>query len=277
MTCDVTRPRVSVVIPAMNEAKNLPYVLSQLPLAVDEVVLVDGHSTDDTVDVARALRPDLLVIAQQGKGKGNALAVGFALASGDIIVMLDADGSADPQEIPRFLDAIYRGADVAKGTRFALGGGSKDITRLRRAGNGVLTAMVNLLFGTRYSDLCYGYNALRADCLPSLGVDCNGFEVETLINIRIAKSGLRVVEVPSFEYPRRFGVSNLNAVRDGWRVLKTIISERVRGGNDSRPPVPALRWSHLPAGPEMVELAGRAATDREGALLLKPAIDVSSA
>lgn len=220
-------PRVSVVIPTLNEAKNLPHVFAQLPDNIFEVILVDGHSTDDTVAVARDLYPSVRVLRQMRRGKGEALACGFAACRGDIIVMLDADGSADGGEIPRFVDALRGGADFAKGSRFMRGGGSADITRLRRVGNLALNTLVNVLFGTRYSDLCYGYNAFWRHCLPHMNIDCDGFEVETLINIRISKAGLRVREVPSFESCRIHGVSNLKAGRDGLRVLKTIMRERL--------------------------------------------------
>lgn len=219
--------RVSVIIPTLNEAENLPHVLSRLP-KVHEVIIVDGHSTDDTVEVARRLRPDVVVVDEQRRGKGAALAAGFAAATGDIIVMLDADGSADGAEIPRFVEALLYGADFAKGTRFAHGGGSIDITPIRRAGNLALSGLTNRVHGTRYTDLCYGYNAFWTRCLPALDVDCDGFEVETLINIRIQRAGLNVVEVPSFEFGRLHGSSNLRAVRDGFRVLGTIFRERQR-------------------------------------------------
>jgi glycosyltransferase involved in cell wall biosynthesis len=221
-----TAPRISVVIPALNEARNLPYVFASLPRDIYEVILVDGHSTDDTVAVARSLYPDVRIVRQTRRGKGNALACGFAACRGDIIVMVDADGSADGAEIPRFVAALQRGADFAKGSRFIRDGGSTDLTPLRRLGNRGLNLVVNILYGTRYTDLCYGYNAFWAHCLPCIHVDCDGFEVETLINIRIAQAGLRVTEVPSFESPRLHGVSNLNPWRDGWRILKTIVSER---------------------------------------------------
>jgi glycosyltransferase involved in cell wall biosynthesis len=232
-------PRVSLVIPALNEARNLPHVFAQLPRDLHEVVLVDGNSQDDTVEVAKLLWPGIRIIRQNRRGKGNALACGFAACRGDIIVMLDADGSTDPTEISRFVAALVAGADFAKGSRFLDGGGSSDLTKLRRTGNRLLSAAVNALYGTRYTDLCYGYNAFWSGCLPLLGLDPgpadddeertlwgDGFEVETLLNVRIAKAGLQVTEVPSFERNRLHGVSNLNAFSDGLRVLRTIAIER---------------------------------------------------
>ncbi len=220
--------RISVVIPTINEAANLPHVFARLPRNLYEVIVVDGHSTDDTIGVARMLRPDARIVLQNRRGKGNALACGFAAARGDIIVMLDADGSTDPAEIPLFVTALVEGADYAKGSRFVGEGGSEDITPLRRAGNRVLNAVVNLLYRSRYTDLCYGFNAFWAHCLPHIGVTCDGFEVETLINVRVARAKLRVVEVPSYESPRIHGQSNLSVVRDGRRVLFTIVRERLR-------------------------------------------------
>jgi glycosyltransferase involved in cell wall biosynthesis len=233
-------PRVSVVIPALNEARNLPFVLAALP-PVHEVIVVDGRSTDDTVAVTRALRPDARIVMQTRRGKGNALACGFAVVTGDIIVMLDADGSTDPGEIPRFVEALVKGADFAKGTRFVDGGGSTDITRVRQLGNKALNGLVNLMYGTRYTDLCYGYNAFWRYCLEVMEMPPqvharagdemiwgDGFEVETLINVRIAKAGLRVREVGSFERERLHGRSNLHAVADGLRVLRTVFAEARR-------------------------------------------------
>jgi glycosyltransferase involved in cell wall biosynthesis len=220
-------PRISVVVPARNEAQNLVHVLPQIPTIVDEVILVDGHSTDDTIAVARQLLPKIKIIEQVGKGKGDALRLGFAACSGDIIVMLDADGSADPCEIPKFVEALINGNDFAKGSRYLQGGGSYDLTGLRRLGNSGLSTLVNVLFGTKFSDLCYGYNAFWRYCLDYVEVDCDGFEVETLINIRMHKANFKIVEVPSFEQPRIYGASNLNTFRDGWRVLKTIVKERL--------------------------------------------------
>jgi len=235
---NVVRPpvRISAVVPALNEAPNLEHVLTRMPRCVDEVVLVDGHSIDDTIAVARMLRPDIRVLTQCGVGKGDALACGFAAATGDIIVMLDADGSTDPQEIPQFLDVLLAGADFAKGSRFLAGGGSRDLTWLRTTGNAALCRVVNLLFGTRYTDLCYGYNAFWRHCLSEISVVGDGFEVETCINLRVARSRLRVAEVSSYEYERIHGASNLRPFRDGLRVLRTIIRERPRSAATGEKP-----------------------------------------
>jgi glycosyltransferase involved in cell wall biosynthesis len=233
-----TAPRVSVVIPTYNEAKNLPHLFSRLPAGLHEVIVVDGRSVDGTIEVARSLRPDVRIVLQTRVGKGNAVACGFAEATGDIIVMLDADGSTDPQEIPLFVAALTGGADFAKGTRFAGGGGSTDITRVRAWGNRWVNRTANLLYGTRYTDLCYGYNAVWSRCLPALELDPrpqrsagrawgDGFEIETLINTRIAKARLRITEVPSPEHPRSPGLSTLHMWRDGGRVLRALLVERL--------------------------------------------------
>jgi glycosyltransferase involved in cell wall biosynthesis len=241
-------PRVSVVIPTRNEARNIEHVLTTLPDDVYEVLIVDGGSVDGTADVARAARPGIRVVQQPGMGKGDALAAGFAACTGDVVVMLDADGSADGREIPRFVDALVEGADLAKGSRFLKGGGSTDLTYLRRAGNKCFCTIVNFLYGTRYSDLCYGYNAAWVAQLRDLDLDCAGFEVETVLSIRSAKSRLRVTEVPSFESPRLYGKSNLRTFRDGWRVLTAIFRERRSGAAAlaQLEPVPAPTVPPLP-------------------------------
>ena len=220
-----TAPRISVVIPAVNEARNLAHLLPDIGSDIFEVILVDGGSTDGTIEVFRELLPDGRVLRQSRKGKGEALATGFAACRGDVIVTLDADCSADPGEIPRFVEALLDGADYAKGTRFALGGGSDDITRFRQLGNWCLVQMVNLLYGTRFSDLCYGMNAFWTRCLPVVTPDCDGFEVEAFINCRAARAGLRIHEVGSHEAIRRHGISKLHTIRDGFRVLHTILHE----------------------------------------------------
>ena len=231
-------PRISIVVPALNEAKNLAVILPQLP-EVHEVILVDGGSVDGTVEAARQAMPSIITVLQARRGKGNALAAGFARVTGDIVVMFDADGSADPAEIARFVDALKAGADFAKGSRFTEGGGSADITPIRHLGNAFLNGLFNVGFSSRYSDLCYGYNAFWADMIPVLDLPDHaapapasgkmvwgdGFEIETVINCRFAAAGVQIAEVPSVEKLRMFGESNLHAVKDGLRVLKTLHTE----------------------------------------------------
>ena len=216
-------PKVSVVIPALNEAGSLPFVLERIPREVHEVLLVDGRSSDDTIDIARRNFENICIVMQPGDGKGDALRAGFAAATGDVIVALDADGSTDPIEIPAFVGALCAGADFAKGSRFLQGGGTSDMPIHRKLGNRTFVILVRMLVGGQYSDLCYGYNAFWRDVLPKIDLDGDGFEIEALMNIRALKAGLRVVEVASFESRRVKGVAKLRTVPDGWRVLKTII------------------------------------------------------
>jgi glycosyltransferase involved in cell wall biosynthesis len=258
----VSAPTISVIVPAMNEAANLPHVLPRIPSDVLEVILVDGNSTDDTVAVARAVLPSVRVVKQHGRGKGAALRTGFAAARGDIIVMLDADGSTAPEEIPAFVRALMDGADFAKGSRFLPGGGTADMQLYRKLGNATFVTMVRLLFGGGYTDLCYGYNAFWRQVVARLGLDGDGFEIETMMNVRALKIGLRVVEVPSFEAHRIHGESNLHTIPDGMRVLRTIIRERFSGAVRAVPPMPTpIVMLPVTGGPVTVPVARHGETD----------------
>lgn len=247
---------VSVIVPSMNETENLRLLLPRIPSEY-EVVVVEGCDLDYTRRFVRDIRPDAAVISQSRRGKGNALMCGCAESSGEYLVMLDADGSADPAEIPAFVDALRGGADMVKGSRYLRAGGSDDLTVLRSSGNRGFTVLTNLLFRTRFTDLCYGYNAFTRDMvprfeLPGIGERSgtkwgDGFEIETLFACRAALSGADVVEVPSYEYDRVHGTSNLNAWRDGKRVLRTIVHEwltqhgrRLRGFAERHAPEPEM-------------------------------------
>jgi glycosyltransferase involved in cell wall biosynthesis len=260
--------RVTVVIPAMNEERNIAWVLRGLPAVVDEVILVDGESIDATVEVARSVRPDITVIGQERPGKGAALRAGFEAARGEYIIMIDADGSMDPGEIELYVETLAAGHDMVKGSRFLDGGGTDDMELLRRLGNRALLAVGNVLYRRHFTDLCYGFMGFRASALPRLMLESDGFEIETEIVVRAIKADLRITEVPSFELPRRYGESNLNTWRDGRRVLARLLGERRRGlprrpaaTFDRRGPVP------LPsamAGPVQVASAAADGSDDVG-------------
>ncbi|GAA2593853.1 glycosyltransferase family 2 protein [Actinomadura fulvescens] len=227
-------PMVTAVIPTLNEADNLRWLLPRLT-GVDEIVIVDGESTDGSAEVAAALRPDAVIISRPPRGKGLALQAGFAAATGEVIVMLDADGSMDPAEIPAFVALVGRGFDFdfVKGSRYACGGGSEDLTFLRRAGNKWLTRLANTLYRTGWTDLCYGYVAMRRGAVDRLRLRSTGFEIETEMCVNAVTTGLRIAEVASFESNRRFGESHLNTWRDGYRVLKMMVAGRLRPVRDT--------------------------------------------
>jgi len=234
--------RLSAVVPTLNEAANLAYVLPQLS-QFDEALVVDGYSVDGTADVARRLRPDVRLIERPAQGKGDAMRAGFEASTGDVIVIMDADGSMDPREVGAFVALMELGYDIVKGSRSACGGGSHDLTLTRSWGNKGLCWLANRLFRTAWTDLCYGYMALRRECLPQLALTANGFEIEAQILVNAALANLRMAELPSVEMPRRFGDSHLAARRDGLRVLGTMLearfTPRARRSATALRPIPA--------------------------------------
>jgi glycosyltransferase involved in cell wall biosynthesis len=223
---DPRRSSVSLVIPAKNEARNLATVLDHLPDCVDEVILVDGKSSDVTQLMATTCLPDILIIEEPAAGKGHALRAGFQAATSEIIVAMDADGSMLPQEIPQIIYFLDHGFDFVKGSRFVAGGGSLDITLLRKMGNRGLLMLANHFFETQLTDLCYGFFGFRRQYLAHLGLTSAGFEIETELTVRAVNAGLRIAEVPSLEMPRRSGKSSLRSFHDGYRVLRTLLHER---------------------------------------------------
>lgn len=227
-TEEKTSKSITLIIPTLNEAGCLPYVLPQIPSFVDEILIVDGHSTDNTVEVAKKLCPRAKIIYQEGKGKGNALRTGFVASTGDIIVTMDADGSMNPEEISSFVEPLLDGYAFAKGSRFTQGGGTVDATEFRLFGNRMLANTTNLLHRSEYTDVTYGYNAIKKQYLERTEFRSDGFSIETEIAIRAKKAGLKTIEIPSFESARVSGTAKLHSYRDGWSILKIIVRERFR-------------------------------------------------
>jgi glycosyltransferase involved in cell wall biosynthesis len=245
-------PTVTVLVCTLNEEANLVHFLPMIPDWVDEILLVDGHSTDRTVAMAKSMLPKVNVVHQPGSGKGDALRYGFRQAEGEIVVTLDADGSMDPQKICDFISPLLDGYEVSKGSRFLgvrWGSGTEDMDRLRMFGNQIFVSLVNVLYGCGYTDLAYGYNAFKRRAIESLELEGDGFEIETEIMIKIKRANLRTIEIPSFERKRCHGRTNLRNFRDGWRILRVILKERL--------PEWRLPWPSRHSSGEAVEKAVR--------------------
>jgi glycosyltransferase involved in cell wall biosynthesis len=216
---------VSIVIPTINEFSNIKEVFPKIPEFVDEIIVVDGCSTDGTVEEIKRYRSGAKIFIEKKLGKGAALRRGFKEASGDLIIMMDADGSNDIKELSLLIDPVLNGYDATKASRLLPGGGSDDFTAFRRFGNRMFVVMVNTLYGANCTDLCYGYRAFKKEALNKIKLKSDGFEVETEQSILMLKEGLKVKEVPSFEAKRKFGNSRLHSIKDGWRILRVIVTE----------------------------------------------------
>lgn len=217
----------TIIIPTLNEESNIKVIINELQgLGYSNILVIDGNSDDGTVEAARNLGVN--VLNQDGKGKGAALRQAFSYGGlGDWIIMMDADGSMDPKEIPSLLEPLKNGVDVTKGSRFMTGGHTDDMTFIRKLGNKVFVFLVNRFTKAKYTDLCYGYAAFTKNALKKLNpyLKSNGFEIETEIFMKAKILGLEIKEVPSVEAPRLNGKTNLSAWLDGYRILKTIFRE----------------------------------------------------
>ncbi len=220
-------PKITVLICALNEAESLPHVLPKIPRWVDEILLVDGHSDDGTAEVAKKIRPEIKILCQPGKGKGDALKYGVQQAIGDIVVTLDADGATNPDEIPKFIEPLLKGYDYIKGSRF-LGFQPAKMPWYRHFGNWVLVTETNLIFGTRYTDVCSGFNAFWKKSWEKVNFP-DTFGYEPLITLRAKKAGLKILEISCRDSGRIHGSSKLPNWRQGWGAYKGILRERLRG------------------------------------------------
>jgi glycosyltransferase involved in cell wall biosynthesis len=223
--------KISFVIPTLNEEKNIGKLLSEIKKVMKnkkinyEIIVVDGHSTDNTVKIARRFNVKILY---DKLGKGSALRKGFKAAKGDVIISIDADLSHEPKEIGLLLEGIKAGYDICMGSRFIQGGGTKDMEWYRKLGNKFFVFLVNLIYGTHFSDLCYGYRAFKKSALNKMKLTTNGFGIETEILIEAAKKGLKIIEVPSFEKKRNSGEGKLKTWKDGWEIFKIIINKFIK-------------------------------------------------
>ena len=221
------KARVTVLICTLNEEATISSVLSKVPRWVHEVLLIDGHSTDATVDIARQLRPDVRVVYQPGKGKGDALKYGVQQATGDIIVTLDADGQTDPEEIPNFIEPLLSGYDWVKGSRLTHGR-PLNMPWHRWFGNKILAITSNILYGTKYTDICSGYNAFWKKVFQHLNLNYDGFAMEQQMLVKVKKAGMKVAEVAHYDVGRIDGVSKISSIKQGFIDWFAIIRELFR-------------------------------------------------
>lgn len=218
-------PRVSIVIPALDAATNVHFVLRQLPDA-DEVILVDGGSADGTPDAARQARPDVRVLSVPGASRAAALAAGFEAASGDVILTLPIDGSANPDEVPAFVAALVAGADVAKGSRY-VGSAAAQLP-----GERALAWLGRRVNGTGLSDLAHGFYGFWADQRALLALPTDGrswsLQVDVTVACQLARAGARIVQVPSRRMVPLFGNDEVS----GWTTfglsVRGVLAERRR-------------------------------------------------
>lgn len=226
---------IEVILPTLNEQFTIGDVLKRTWQYADQITVIDGYSTDKTVAVAK--EHGARVVYQNGFGKGDALREALNHCEGEVIVLMDADGSMIPDEIPQFVKEIRSGADIAKGSRFIEGGKTEDMSWLRKMGNKFFVLLVNLITRSNFTDLCYGYVAFRRDAVKKLSslLEADGFDIETELLIKAKKLGLKIVEVPSFELKRPYGQSKLRTFRDGLKIFATIFrsglsKSKERGG-----------------------------------------------
>jgi glycosyltransferase involved in cell wall biosynthesis len=240
--------KVSVVIPAHNEEQTLPWVLrdlndtiASLPHDDFEVICVDDHSTDATANVARQF--GATVVQNQGRsGKGMALRAGFARATGDVIVMMDADYSHRAEDLPLLLQTLTGGTGLVIGSRVF--GGSDEYTPIRALGNVFLTAALGLTTGRFLSDALNGYKAFRRDVFTDFTYTSRAFEIEIELLANALRKGYKVVECSSHERARAGGEAKSRVIRHGTRFLMRIIREGFKGVNPPAIPAPAPAQAH---------------------------------
>ena len=220
------KPYISIIIPTFNEAKGIGKTIREVKSVMDgysyEIVVVDDkRSKDGTKGIARRLGARVLVPPETGKG--FALIFGFEHANGDLLISMDADLSNRPKELKLLIAGIEAGYDVCMGSRFLVGGGSDDMPLIRKFGDKLFVTMVNVLYGSHYTDMCYGYRSFSKRALKQLNLMEKGFGIETEMNIKAQKAGLKILEVPSYEKKRGGGNGKLNTFRDGYIILSTIL------------------------------------------------------
>ena len=217
--------KTTLIIPTRNEEGCIGSVLREVPRQdVNEIIVIDGASTDNTEAEAKAeLRPEDKFIKQKGRGYGGAFLEAFDIATGDVIIMMDADGSHDPKEITAIMERVRRGEEYVMASRYMSGGKSEDDTIIRWFGNRFFTWLTNTIHGTRVTDSLYLFTAITRDGLKKLNLKSPGFEFCTEIVVKAHRAGLKFGEVPAHERARFAGKTKVNAFWHGLKILRMIL------------------------------------------------------
>lgn len=222
----VKKSKISVVIPAKNEGVGIKSVVRGVSKYADEVIVIDGHSTDGTGDNAK--KAGAKVFLDNQKGKGDGIRTGVRRATGDIIVFIDADGSHDARDIPRLIKPILSdNYDFVIGSRIK--GGSDEFyatpdSFIRQIGSDIVALVINMRFKTELTDVENGFRAIKRKTALSLHLDADDFDIEQEMIMKAAKSGCRITEVATHEYSRKWGKSKLPTSK-GWKFILRLIKD----------------------------------------------------
>ncbi len=219
--------KVTVIVPTKNEAGGIRQVIRQIKPYADEILVIDGHSTDKTVDIVKKM--GIRVIMDQRKGVGAAKRQAISKSSNDIIVLIDADGSHNAKDIPRLVKPIKQNkTDLVIASRIKGGSDEFNINLsglIRQAGGDFVGAVINSRFKVTLTDTLCGYRAIRKSVVSKLNLNANDFDIEHEMIIKCLKKGFRVSEISSHEYARGWGVAKLPTFRKGWLFIWRLFRE----------------------------------------------------
>lgn len=217
-------PKVSLIVLTRNEKEGLEKIMPRVKKSwVDEILVVDGNSTDGTIEAAKKI--GLKVVQQTKMGRGNAFRVGLENAKGDMLIYFSPDGNEVPEDIPKIINKMKEGHDMVIASRFSKLSKSEDATFVRLLGNKMFTVVINSLYGTKLTDALNGFRAIKTNVMKEIDTTAEHFDIEIQMSMRCIKNGYKVDEIPTVEPNRIGGVAKLNTFVDGWRCTKFLVKE----------------------------------------------------
>lgn len=224
----------ALVITTLNEVEGMRHMLPRIDRSLfDEILVVDGHSTDGTVEYCR--EQGLKVLFQPNKVLFDAEEHGFRNTTSDVVLIFSPDGNALPEVLPAMCEAMREGCDIVVGSRYCQGAKSEDDDVFTGFGNRFFTGLINFLFGAKFTDVLVGLRAYRRDALNRMEFDTMSQECwlrrkylwmnswEVAASCRAPRCGLKVKEIPASEPKRIGGIRKLSVLRNGWGALTQII------------------------------------------------------